>query len=509
MALSSDLISQFVKITNDNTESNKKETIVYGTTVAQDGQMYVKIDGSDMLTPVATTARMSAGERVTVMIKNHSAIVTGNITSPAASGKEVEQYGDKISEFDILIADKVSTEMFSAEVARIDGLEADNVNIKKTLVAAEADIEILQTENITITEKLTAADATFENIQTNKLDTTVAEATYATITELDAIDARVYNIEVSYGIFDVAIIERLSAVETNITDLQTNKLSATDAALTYANIDFSNIGKAAMEWFYANSGLIDNVVVGDGTITGNLVGVTISGDIIEGNTIKADKLVIKGDDGLYYKLNTDGISLEEEQTDENSLDGKVIRAKSITATKISVSDLVAFDATIGGFTITDHSIYSEVKDSEDNVTRGIYMDADGQINFGDDSNFIKYYRDEDGTYKLAISATSILYALNGKQYSIADLGRIGEYVHIGTYEGEPCIELGENDSEFKLRITNTRMMFTEGSNVLAYFNNQSFHVKKAVVEEELQQGGFVWKARSNGNLGLVWKGGTS
>lgn len=31
--------------------------------------------------------------------------------------------------------------------------------------------------------------------------------------------------------------------------------------------------------------------------------VTIKGDLIEGNTIVADKLVMKGDDGLFYKLN--------------------------------------------------------------------------------------------------------------------------------------------------------------------------------------------------------------
>lgn len=232
----------------------------------------------------------------------------------------------------------------------------------------------------------------------------------------------------------------------------------------------------------------------------------MSGDLIEGNTIKAEKLVIKGTDGLYYKLNTDGMTTEAEQTDENSINGQVIMAKSITASKVSVDDLVAFDATIGGFNITDNAIFSEVKDSEDNVTRGIYMDSDGQINFGDESNYIKYYRDDNGEYKLVVSASSILYALNGKQYSIEDLGAIGEYIHIGTYEDEPCIELGEEDSDFKLIITNTRIMFMEGTTVPAYINNQSLHITKAVIEEEIQQGEFVWKVRQNGNMGLMWKG---
>jgi hypothetical protein len=170
---------------------------------------------------------------------------------------------------------------------------------------------------------------------------------------------------------------------------------------------------------------------------------------------------------------------------------------------------VAFDATIGGFNITSNSLYSEVKDSEGNTTRGIYMDTDGQFNFGDETNFVKYYRDDDGNYKLTISAESILYALNGKQYSIADLGLIGDYVKIGTYENEPCILLGESDSDFKLVITNTRILFMEGTDVPAYINNKSLHISKAVIEEELQQGGFVWKVRQNGNMGLVWKGVTS
>lgn len=100
-------------------------------------------------------------------------------------------------------------------------------------------------------------------------------------------------------------------------------------------------------------------------------------------------------------------------------------------------------------------------------------------------------------------------AVNALQQAVNDLGVLNDYVKIGTYENEPCIELGESDSDFKLLITNTRIMFMEGSGVPAYLTNQSLFVKKAVVEEELQQGEFVWKARNNGNLGLIWKGAIS
>lgn len=216
----------------------------------------------------------------------------------------------------------------------------------------------------------------------------------------------------------IKVNEKLEANDAEFKKINANKLSAEDADLKYANIDFSNIDKAAMEYFYANSGLIKNVTIGDATITGELVGVTIKGDLVEGGTVVADKLVIKGTDGLYYKLNTDGITTEAEQTEYNSLNGQVIMVKSVTASKISVDDLVAFDATIGGFKITEKSIYSGVKETVDNTTKGIYMDNTGQIAFGDSNNFIKYFKDTDGLYKLEISAAVLKFG--GKGTSIEE-----------------------------------------------------------------------------------------
>ena len=507
MGVSSDLIMELVKATKSDAKY-KDESTHYGTIVKYNSATYVQLDGSDQLTPVSVTTDTKDGERVTVLIKNHNAIVTGNISSPAARTDDLqnavvdaESMGNKIAEFEIVVANKVSVSALEAERGRIDSLVSDTAIIKTELDARKAEINELIADDVTINQTLTAQAASIKNLETKKLDVELAVATYATIEDLEATNADMHNLEATYGAFEVLATAKFTSIEGKIENLEVGNFDA-----IYANIDFSNIGNAAIEQFFSKSGLIESVTVGDQTITGRLVGVTISGDVIEGNTIVADKLVIKGEDGLYYKLNTDGATTEAEQTDENSLNGNVIKAKSITATKVDVDDLVAFDATIGGFNITNNSIYSEVKDSDGNTTRGIYMDAEGQFNFGDGMNYVKYYRDESGNYKLAISADSILYALNGKQYSISDLGRLGEYVHIGVYEGEPCIELGESDSDFKLIITNTRILFIEGTDLPAYINNKSLHIKKAVIEEELHQGGFMWKIRSNGNMGLVWKG---
>lgn len=415
MALSSDLISQFVQITQEKKES--KETTVYGTIVEYDGGKYVRLDGSDLLTPISTTADALNGERVTVMIKDHTALVTGNISSPSARTDTVKEMGTKISEFEIVIADKVSTERLEAEIARIDTLVAENVTIKERLDANEANINTLTANNATITGKLTAAEAEIETLKTTKLDATVAEITYATIKSLEATDAKINNLEAAYGSFRDLTTDKLTAVDASIANLEATKLSATDADLKYANIDFANINMAAVKKLFTDSGIIKDLVVSDGKITGELVGVTIKGDLIEANTLKADKLVIKGSDGLYYKLNVDSLGETTASSDEkyqNGLDGSVIIAKSIVAEKIAVNDLVAFDATIGGFNITETSIYSGVKASADNTTRGIYLDRDGQLAVGDANNYLKYYKDADGNYKLEVSAQSIKFSTSNK-----------------------------------------------------------------------------------------------
>lgn len=91
--------------------------------------------------------------------------------------------------------------------------------------------------------------------------------------------------------------------------------------------------------------------------------------------------------------------------------------------------------------------------------------------------------------------------------SVKDLGVLAEYVIITTYNGQPCIELGESDSNFKLRITNTEIQFVDGSVIPAYLSNQKLYIEQAEIKNELRFGDFVWSTRRNGNMGLMWKGG--
>lgn len=421
MVLSSELASQFAKIVNQTNTNDSKETTVYGTAVKFNGKMYVKIDGSDRMTPITSTVDVREGERVTVLIKNHQAVTTGNTSSPAArtddvkdNTQKIEDASKQITELGTLVADKASIKELEADEARIKDLEAANVTITGELKAQRANISSLTADTVNINKSLTAANASIENLKTNKLDVEVADLKFATIDSLKTTNVSVRQLTSDFGDFKKLSTESFNANNAAIKSLQTDKLNTKDAEVTYANIDFANIGDAAIEKFYAKSGIIKDLVIGNETVTGELVGITITGDLIKANTIVADKFVLKGQNGLFYRINTDGITVETEQTDENSLNGKVILAKSITADKVKVTDLVAFGATIAGFNINDTSIYSGVKESVNNNTRGVYLDKDGQIAFGDSNNYVKYYKDTDNTYKLKISAGSIIMSATGK-----------------------------------------------------------------------------------------------
>ena len=97
MALSEDLISKLVKVTNDRGSENKNYT-VYGSIVTDGSRNYVKIDGSDISTPIETTVEVNPGDRVIVDITNHIATVTGNTTDPAIGTKRVEGIESSITQ---------------------------------------------------------------------------------------------------------------------------------------------------------------------------------------------------------------------------------------------------------------------------------------------------------------------------------------------------------------------------------------------------------------------------
>lgn len=335
-----------------------------GETVTGDDSQYVNIP---------TSVSVSEGDTVIISIANNKPVVI------AAVG-----WGDEINDTVIklgkLVAESVTTEKLDAAKAYIAELTADEEIVKK-LKAGE----------------ITVDELTAEAVKAGTLDAEVA---------------KVVNLQGETGTFanliaDSITTKNLDAEVANIVKVDAGTVTADVLKTDYATIDFANIGMAAVEKLFTDSGIIDNLTIETGKVTGELVGVTIKGDLIEGGTVVADKLVILGEDGLYYKLNTNGVDISGEQTEYNSLNGKVITAKSIVAEQISVDDLVAFGATIGGMELEDGSIHSVGKDTYDSAANGFYLDKDGQFGLGSEDAYIRFYKDTDGTYKLALKAAEI------------------------------------------------------------------------------------------------------
>lgn len=350
MTLPSELVSELIEVTTDRTEI-KQEATVRGTIVERDGTKFVKLDGSDLLTPISTTVDAKNGERVTVLIKDHKATVTGNTTAPAARDETVTELGNQVNG------------RIDAEFANID-----------TIVAGKVEAQLGEFDEIYVKE------AEIDTLVAGKVEAEIANLEFAKIEDLEATNAKIDNLDVEY-----------------------------------ANIDFANVTEADIDKLFARSAIIEEVTSSDGTFTRKLIAVTINGDLIEASTIKVDKLIVKGTDGNYYALNTDFSGITGvEPVEEDAIHGSILIAKSITADKVSVTDLVAFGATIGGFNITNQSLYSGVKASADNTTQGVYLDKDGQMSVGDLNNFFRYYKDDDGAYRLEIAASSLVFGTSGK-----------------------------------------------------------------------------------------------
>lgn len=495
MALSNNLITQFAKAVNPETPKDEGTTLK-GSYKKINGVDYVQLDGSDILTPVETAVDASNDDRVQVLIKDHAATIVSNITSPAARSKdvrdlkaEVDEYGNTIQQMDnsivqqgnsiIQINNRVNEQnnsinrhdtlinqhndiissMNNTIIAQGNSIEANN----NAIIAQGNSIDMMNNtitqhgDNITSINNVVNAQGNIINEHSNTINL------YGN--NITAINSNIQILDSGFKIEN--------GVVTGLSRIVLDALESDTLSTGYAKIDFANINMTAVSKLFSDSGIIKDLIVQEGKITGELVGVTIKGDLIEANTLKADKLVVLGQNGLYYKLNIDGIdnisttqsskfvltttepaNWETNYTDyyiidngeykhvtgqtvptwsantyyklsstyESGLDGTNIIAHSITADKVQVSDLVAFGATIGGFDISSTSIHTHGKASISSNVNGLYFDKDGQMYLGDNNNHIKYYLDTSvspNKWKLDIAADEIHFGANGTSLETA------------------------------------------------------------------------------------------
>lgn len=340
MELSNNLVSQFAKL-NNSSKDNSGE-LVYGTTVMQGSKLFVNIDGSDTITPVVTMSDVKPGERVTVMIKDHSATIIGNITNPSAGteemGKVLDEYDTiiaKIGNFELVVADKVSTEQLEAELAIIN-----EALIGKATIA-----------------ELEAVKATIKDLDVSKLEADLAIIEEAIIQKADIKDLDALHADISILESDVARIDTLVGGQLTMDNIQsliltTSKVTVDNAFIKDAMIDRVSASKLT-------AGTINTSLINIGSEDGSM---SINGSLQQFKDANGNVRIQIGKDNngdfTFALYGEDGV-------------GQLINQNGITASAIEdgliVNDMVAENAAITGNKLDIHSVVEEINDSSTTI----------------------------------------------------------------------------------------------------------------------------------------------
>lgn len=374
----------------------------------------------------------------------------------------------------------------------------ENSKIKDSTITnakiSDATIELEKVSKSFITD-LTADNAYIEHLKATigefgYITAENADLTYATITSLQAVDGKIDTLS-SKAITTENLSAKVAAL---------GYLSAESADLKYANIKLSNIEVADIATLFAEVGLIDRATIVEGHITGFLDSVEVNAANITAGTLVADRILLKGENGLLYSLNNLG-ELQSKTVD--TLDGYILTdrtvnadkivAKSITASELDVEKVFADSAVI-------KKIFSQDVTATGTITGATLKGANAEIDNGLIGGFnIK----EDGISKAYTKSSS---GASEKQDSYElDISSNG----IPSFKGTSQIWKDNStkviyESIFDNTLTIDQYMFLNNSNIKQSWFRTKFADSYAgnITISELTPDGVVRKKTSYG-LGYV------
>ena len=400
MDLSNDLVSQFAKITTGDKDKNN-ETTVYGTVKIYDGITCVKIDGSDLLTPVDTTTEVKEGERVTVLIKNHSAVITGNTSDPSAGLSTTDGISERVSKVvaDIGVFENLTAENFKTTNAEIENLTAKNAQIEN-IVATKAsisdleavqakikdlDVEYVNAELAEINEAIIKkADIELLNAETANINEALINK--ADVADLNALDAEINNLSSNF-----ATIQQLNAANANINTLDAEV--ADIQTLVNGNLTSDNI--SSLNLTSANT-TVDNAFIKDAMID------SVTASKLTAGIIDTSAITIKSKDGnmlitgsvqqfkdengkVRIQIGKDSggkftFILYDESGTGVLIDENGIKSSNAIADGLIVDSKVAGNANISGSKLDIASVITEVNNDNSTTIKSnkIYLNEQGQ-----------------------------------------------------------------------------------------------------------------------------------
>ena len=342
-------------------ETKKDEKYIFGTIKNNGDSSYVTFDGSDFLTPITSAMGYEDGDRVMVMVKSHRAIVVNNMTSPAVTGKYVkENYAsfDNLSatnaQIGYLRANMITTDVLEAKIGEFGYLKANVAELKF------ASIESLNATNAEITN-LKASTITADNLSAE-----VAKLGYASVKDLEVTTAKIDDLASKTITADnlrteIAKIGYLTADEADI-----RYLTVSTANATFLHADMSDMDIAKIQTLFATAGIVSDMTIKDGHITGVLDSVTVNANSITTGTLSVDRLVIRGSEkSLVYELNNISGALQAKSVD--TLNGEILTQRTITADKLVAKSITSNEIKAGTIT-SDEIAAGTIKAANINVT---------------------------------------------------------------------------------------------------------------------------------------------
>lgn len=363
MALSSDLISKFVKATKDEPQT-KKETIVYGMVTQTEPDVRVKLfdSNSDTLVvhgvsiPVASqTTVVAVGDKVECVIKNHKLSITGTSEYPAA------RRDDTVQQKDIDVVNG-RIENLESSTARIDNLVAANVTIQGKLDAHDAEIDNLKAVDVEITGRLTAAEADIEYLKAIDIDVESLNAAYAFVEELKASDA-----DIDYLVSTVAEIDNLIFGSATGDVIQTS----------FSNAVIAQLGDAQIK-----SAMIESVSAGKIT-AGDIITNNVRVKSEDGSLIISDETIkISEGDQVRVQIGKDAendYSINIWDQNGNLMFSKGGITDAAIKKAIIRNDMVSDTANIHASKLDIDSLFEEINGSSNTIkSTQIYLDDEGQ-----------------------------------------------------------------------------------------------------------------------------------
>lgn len=225
-------------------------------------------------------------------------------------------------------------------------LEADAANIG-LLKAEQADIKYATIQSLNATDaKITALDSA--TIKTDELYSKVADLDYIKSDHADIAVIKNTMITTDTLKAEIAKIGYLTADEADI-----RYLTVSTADTKFLHADMSDMDIAKIQTLFATAGIISDMTIKDGHITGVLDSVTVNANSITTGTLSVDRLVIRGSEkSLVYELNNISGALQAKRVD--TLNGEILTQRTITADKLVAKSITSNEIKTG--TITSDEI---------------------------------------------------------------------------------------------------------------------------------------------------------